>query len=290
MLSLRSFGDLNAAIAKGIHLVDPKRYDVIVGVPRSGMLPASIMATMLQLPLGDVGSIAHGFYHGRSGRIERVTGRERVLLVDDTSNKGGAMARAVALVKPHVGRVTRLAVYGPYQVADPARIIDIVFETVQGPRVFQWNLWKHKRMERWAFDFDGVFCRDPSRQENDDGRLYATFMETAPALHLPTRPIGHVVTGRLEKWRTCTEDQLARYGIEYQSLTMMPYATKAERMAVGGRGQWKAEVAGQLGVELFVESDPKQASIIARRTGLPVWCTSNATAYRDQVEMVADAA
>ncbi len=135
-------------------------------------------------------------------------------------------------------------------------------------------MWKHKRMERWAFDFDGVFCRDPTNHENDDGPRYVQFLQTAPTLFRPERPIGTIVTGRLEKYRRETEAYLARQGITYAGLVMCPYATKAERMAAGGRGSWKAEVMANLGAEFFIESDPKQARIIAQRTNRPVYCTS----------------
>ncbi len=53
---------------------------------------------------------------------------------------------------------------------------------------------------------------------------------------------------------------------------MMQFKTKAERMAHGGRGQWKAGIVKQIGAEFFIESCPKQAGIIAREAGVPVWC------------------
>jgi hypothetical protein len=58
---------------------------------------------------------------------------------------------------------------------------------------------------------------------------------------------------------------------------MTPWMTKAERMDAmkfaGGRGGWKAAKARELGVEMFIESCPKQAAIIAREAGIPVFCT-----------------
>jgi orotate phosphoribosyltransferase len=118
-----------------------------------------------------------------------------------------------------------------------------------------------------------VFCRDPSMDENDDGPRYERFLREAEPLFLPKRPVGHIITGRLEKYRGATVDWLRRHGIQFESLTMMPFATKAERMASGGRGQWKAERLKETGAEFMLESCPKQAGIIARETGLPVWCT-----------------
>jgi len=238
------------------------------------MLPASIIATHLQMPLADPIGYSKGVIYGRSGKLD-VPGR-RVLLVDDTVNKGSAMARAAALL-PRGTAVTRLCVYGPYQVEDPSRIVDIAFEDCRGPRAFGWNLWKHRRLPRWGFDFDGVLCRDNTKEENDDGPRYAKFLRDVEPLFIPQRPIGHIVTGRLERYRPETEAWLARHGIQFEALHMTPFRSKAERMSAmklaGGRGGWKARIVKDLDVEFFMESCPKQASIIAREIGIPVWCT-----------------
>jgi orotate phosphoribosyltransferase len=273
-VNLRSVADMDRAIANNLWKLDRSRFDVVVGIPRSGMIAASIVATYLQMPLATLEGYLAGIVHGRSGHPVKAS--DRILLMDDTSNKGGAMARAMAML-PKSARVTRCAVFGPYQVAEPHKIIDVWFEDCRGPRGFAWNLWKHSRLGRWAFDFDGVLCRDPTKAENDDGPRYSEFLREVEPLFLPTRPIGHIVTGRLEKYRGETEDWLGRHGIECRQLIMVPCASKAERMEAmkssGGRGAWKARIAREVGAEMFIESCPKQASIIARNAGIPVWCT-----------------
>lgn len=266
MLNVRSLADLNRAVVENLHRIDRSKFDVIVGIPRSGMIPATLIATHLQMPLADVNGYAAGIIHGPSGR--RVQGG-RILLVDDTVNKGRAMTEAVRLLRGR--KVTRLCVYGPYQT--DADVVDIAFEHCQGPRAFAWNLMKHRRLPRWGFDFDGVLCRDPTREENDDGPRYDAFIAGAEPMFLPQRPVGHIVTCRLEKYRAACEAWLARHGVQFERLHMMTYASKVERMAAGNRGGWKAGIVKELGVEMFIESCPKQARIIAREAGLPVWCT-----------------
>jgi hypothetical protein len=274
VLNVRTLADLQSAIVRNLHRVDRNAFDVVVGIPRSGMIPAALISTMWQKPLADVIGYGRGIVHGRSGTAA-APGR-RVLLVDDTVNKGGAMARAVALL-PKGTKVTRLAVFGPYQVADPLSIVDVWFEECRGPRVFAWNLWKHKRLPRWGFDMDGVLCRDCTKPENDDGPRYAEFLTNVEPLFLPQRPIGHIVTARAEKYRPETEAWLKHHGVQFEGLHMTPFHTKAERMSAmkfaGGRGGWKANIARELGVEMFIESCPKQGAIIAREAGVPVFCT-----------------
>lgn len=269
MLNVRSVADLSRIVAANLHRLDRSKYDVVVGIPRSGMIPATMIATHLQLPLADCTGYAKGIIHGRSG-LPAPCGK-RVLLVDDSCNKGRAMRRAVSLLGSKA-QVTRLAVFGPYQV-DPSSVVDITFAECRGPRAFSWNMQKHIRLPRWGFDFDGVLCRDPTKIENDDGPRYEEFLHRAEPAFVPQRPIGHIVTGRLEKYRPHSEAWLRRRGIEWAAMTMMPYATKVERMAVGGRGQWKAGIVKQLGLEFFLESNPRQAHIISREAGIPVWCT-----------------
>lgn len=273
MLSVRTLAGMNAAIAANLHRVDRNAFDCIVGIPRSGMIPASIIATHLQMPLSMPEAYTSGIVYGRSG--QRVTQGRRVLLVDDSCNKGRAMDRAVRLL-PKGTKVTRLAVFGPYQV-EPSSVCDIWFEIVHGPRAFAWNLQKHIRLPRWGFDFDGVLCRDNTKAENDDGPRYARFLSDVEPLFIPQRPIGHIITGRAEKYRGETESWLKRHGVQFEQLHMTPFHTKAERMSAmkfaGGRGAWKGRIAAEIGVELFIESCPKQSAIIAREAGIPVFCT-----------------
>lgn len=273
MLNVRSIADLNRDIAANIHRIDRGAIDAVVGIPRSGMIPATIIATLLQKPLADVGSFCAGRIVGRSGRsADAKSGR--ILLVDDTVNSGSAMTAAIARVKSsgHTSKITACAVYGPYKGTPTP--CGLAFAECQGPRAFQWNMWRHVRLGRWACDMDGVLCRDPDKAENDDGERYLRFMETAEPRFLPTRPIGHIVTCRLEKYRAATEAWLARHNVVFGALHMMTFGSKAERMKAGGRAEWKAGIVGELGVEFFIESSSGQASKIARMTGLPVWCTA----------------
>lgn len=283
-INFRTIADMDRAIATNLWKLDRHSFDVVVAIPRSGVAPAGIVSTYLQKPFATIEGLLAGQIYGRSGRSV-ITGK-RILLVDDTSNKGGAMRKAVTRIRsvdPSI-EITRCAVFGPYQVPDPSEIIDVWFEDCPGPRGFAWNLWKHTRMPRWGFDIDGVFCRDPSKAENDDGDGYRAFLRDVEPLFLPLRPIGHVITSRLEKFRPETEEWLHRHGIEYLQLHMLDLPSKAARMREmktrpGGRGGWKAEICRAVGVEMMIESCPKQARIISREARIPVFCTGTMSTF-----------
>lgn len=270
---VKSVADLDAAIVANLHRIPD--VDAIVGIPRSGMLAASSLALHMQKPLADIEGFGRGEVFRRSQSMAH--GVKRVLLFDDTVLTGKAMDRSVRRLRqlcPDVAIVRAAVFSAPHTPPDS---VDLALEVCPTPRAFAWNMWKHKRLPRWCFDLDGVFCPDPSKGENDDGPRYLEFIRSAPPLFRPRRPIGWIVTARLEKYRTETEAWLRRHGITFAGLVMMDLPDKAARMEAGNRAGFKARAYRELGPkygELFVESNPRQAAKIAAMTGKPVWCTT----------------
>lgn len=282
---VKSVADMNAAIVANLHRV-PRDIDAVVGIPRSGMLAASALALHLQKPLADVEGFGRGQVYKRSRALAK--GVRRILLCDDTVLYGTAMAAAVKRVHEFQPKamIVRMAVYDSPSTPDGA--VDLACERVPGPRAFAWNLWKHKRMPRWCFDFDGVLCRDPNRSERSDPAKYLRFIRTVEPRFCPTRPIGWIVTGRMETYRAETEAWLKRHGIEYLGLSMLPVPPDGERP---NRAGFKARIYQELGTkyaELFIESDPRQAVKIAALTGKAVWCVDNQAFYPAAVPVVDD--
>lgn len=55
-----TLNDLSNTIRTNIYKI-PRNIDFIIGVPRSGMIPASIIASFLNVPLIDVNSFVNNF-------------------------------------------------------------------------------------------------------------------------------------------------------------------------------------------------------------------------------------
>jgi len=66
-MNYRSINDLNNTILKQLHLI-PRDIDLVVGVPRSGMLPANLLALYLNLPYTDIHSFMKGFIYKSGAR------------------------------------------------------------------------------------------------------------------------------------------------------------------------------------------------------------------------------
>lgn len=273
-MEYRSFADLSETIFLNAFKI-PADVDLVVGIPRSGLLAANLVALTLNLPLIDL----EGFLAGRGpefGRTVRATmkvsaegKRQTVLIVDDSILSGESMrdVRArVALERPDAD-----AIYcAIYDAGRRHPEIDLSFETVTHPRMFQWNLMRHNRLGNACFDIDGVLCHDPNKSQNDDGDRYVEFLLTARPLLIPRVRIKHLVTSRLERYRAETEQWLKGRGIEYERLWMLDLPSAEERRRQGAHSTFKAEIYRDSGACIFVESEDRQAQEIASLSGLPV--------------------
>lgn len=256
--------------------------DLIVGIPRSGMIPAYLIGLYLNRAVTDIdtflanGAASHGTTRKLSTPLAQLHDARHVLLVDDSMATGSSMQAALDRVRASSfgGKVsTCAAIVTPSQ----HRSVDVAFLTVPHPRVFEWNAFHHTCVENACFDLDGVLCVDPTERDNDDGERYELFVKTARPLFQPTQRIGHIVSARLEKYRRLTEEWLEAHGIRYGALHLVDLPNKEERIRQGAHCAHKIRVYKQTGAALFYESDPGQAREIARGAGKPVLCVGDMT-------------
>ena len=281
-MEYRSIHDLNLAIGSNLHRI-PKDADLIVGVPRSGLLAANMLALHLNLPLADL----DGFLEGRVLSVGKARGwsvkpaaaadrPRKVIVLDDSLWSGNELEHVRKKIVERVPDAeVRIGVV--YCNPDKLDLPDFYLESCPMPRIFEWNLMHHSMLKNACFDIDGVLCRDPTEEENDDGDRYRAFLASAETLFIPTVEIGWLVTSRLEKYRKETEAWLEQHQVRYRELRMLDLPSKAMRIALGSHGAFKAQVYRETGAELFVESNRHQAVQIARLTGKHVFCVDNRT-------------
>lgn len=279
MTIIKSVSDLNREIVSNLHIIRKLKVDGIVGIPRSGMIPASLISTHLQLPLTDVHGLLNNNFNHKSNSFKTIDGTKKIkiLLVDDTINTGRAMNDAVSLIKSNFSNIeiVRFAVWKS-EKTNP-HDIDLVCSTCDNPRAFQWNLWNHNSSKNWASDLDGVICRNPTKHENDRGPNLEYFYKTADPLFLYQKPIKYIITARLEKYRSVTEDWLSRHNIKYHQLIM-------KNNIKANHWEYKKDfLVSQTDISLYIESDVKQAKKIASNCLTPVWCVDNQTYYRKNI-------
>jgi len=159
-----------------------------------------------------------------------------------------------------------------YVTASGTKYVDYWYEILDPPRIFEWNVLHHSILQNSCVDIDGVLCRDPTPEENDDGEKYRKFIQTVEPNFIPTVEIGWIVSSRLEKYRKETEQWLKKHGIKYKELVLLDLPDSETRARLRAHAKHKAEVYRKTGADLFIESSRNEALEIARLSGKPVLC------------------
>lgn len=276
LVNYRSLTDLNKIIVENLPRF-PRDIDLVVGIPRSGLLAANLLALHLNLPLTDLEGFINGHVFSGGSRQKRTDITltrprfRKVLVIDDSVGSGATMGQTRQTVAQSA--VQAEVLYGCVFITSEAKnAVDLYFEICPGPRVFEWNIMHSWILETACVDIDGVLCRDPTEEENDDGAKYEHFVSTVQPLIIPTVRIGHLVTCRLEKFRRPTEQWLASHGFQYNKLIMMDLPDKSARIKAGNHAAYKAHFYQKTDSVLFIESSLEQARAIAQLTGKNVFC------------------
>ena len=261
-------------------------FDAICGVPRSGLLPATILATVrntrlvpLNMLLTDpANAIANSPLRNWNQGSKKPAGN-RLLVVDDTASNGitlKGIQASLAQTKHDLD-----IEYGVvYATKESSKFVNHFRCQLPQPRLFEWNWFRHNaHMYLGCCDMDGVLCEDwKSRQEQNEDPEFVSHVLNAKPLWLPPVELTAVVTSRIERYRAETESWLHRHGVKFQHLIMHPAKTPGERRVAGDHAQRKAEAYMRFGrSHLFVESDIHQARTIFQLTGKTVLCTDTMT-------------
>jgi uncharacterized HAD superfamily protein/hypoxanthine phosphoribosyltransferase len=274
-MNYRNITDLNNIILKRLNII-PRDFDLIVGVPRSGMLPANLLSLYLNKPYTDIHSFLNGHIYKAGARSQffNISEFKKILVVDDSIASGSAMLEVKESLK-HLESKFDIKYCAVYVILGKEKMVDYFFEIVPLPRYFQWNILNHTTLEKACFDIDGVLCADPLPEQNDDGPKYIDFILNASPLFIPGSKIGTIVTSRLEKYRKETETWLQDNNIKYNNLVMLDLPNMEARQRANNNGDHKAKAYMSKPYVLFVESERNQALEINRLSKKPVLCTEN---------------
>jgi hypothetical protein len=142
----------------------PEDTAAVVGVARSGMLPASLLACHLHRPLYSVG--ADGLRDcGRGTRLRGALPLGPIVLIDDTVYNGFQMRQREQLVRQHFGKqpIIRCAVYSTPQGAGA---VDLIAALLPPPHYLEWNLANSGYLATTAWDLDGIIVTNHTSMSN----------------------------------------------------------------------------------------------------------------------------
>lgn len=249
-------------------------FDLVAAIPRSGLLPGSLMAYRRHVPLWAVSRQRGAVEVGHGGRLEdrRSGAIRRVLLVDDTVALGREMAACAPIAAEAWpgAEILRVAIYAH---PEGLHAVDRLAAVYPGKHFLAWNWANAGHGEAMAFDFDGILCEDCRPEDDDDGPRYRAFLETAGPVDLPRRrPVHTIVTARHARYEAETRAWLARWGVAVEHLVMRDWPIDPGMPWHEQVGRWKAWHFRRGGLPLFAESCPLQAGVINRQTGKAVLC------------------
>jgi len=255
-----------------------KPHDLVVAIPRSGLIPGCIISELWGKPLTTPDMVAKDkpevLSYGRrlQGGLPSIGS---ILVIDDSFNHGNELDKCKEKLKsvPKGIHITYAAVYG--RKNDKGCLC---YKLVPQPRQFEWNWLHHESIEATCFDMDGVLCVKPTHMENDYGDNYEVFLKFTKPKFIPQVAIPAIITGRLEKYRPQTEAWLDKHNVNYKELIMRkdpgtPHAEhKANHLKLDRLKHCK-----------FVEDEPAQAKAIANLADRPVICVSEMKVYNKEV-------
>ena len=285
-MNYQSYDDLANCIRGNVWKI-PTNADVVVGIPRSGMIPALMIAELLNRRCADLDAFCEGrmMSYGTRGGLMRSGRSGKVVVIDDVVNSGKSLDKVRERLAPLAGQYD--IKYGcVYVESEKAKgMVDFWMEDISQPVktafIKEWNvmhLFKNGMMHS-MWDLDGLVCKDPPCDR--DTEAYEAYLPNAIPMVMPTNKIGAFVTYRLEKYRAVTEEWLRNQGIEYGQLMMFPSMDRRERNLRQSSSQYKAErYADAPWAQLFYESSKRQAEEIHYLTGKPVWCYENGMVYK----------
>ena len=261
----------------------PRELSLVIGIPRSGMIPAAHIATSMNLPLLTLSEFTNDLHLSKYNFTLRAfykSNQNHILVVDDTTNTGQRMTSAIKLINSKFSNL-QITTFSVCAALNSQFKPDILLEISRTPRIFAWNMFNHHELtQTLSVDLDGVLCLDPTPEQNDDGLAYNFFINHAKPEIAPMFPVAAVITGRLEKYRSSTERWLRNNHVEYGQLFMndAPDAkfrqTKRYQLAsleFDQISEFKSRVISSIKSPFFVESNLNQAKNIHNLTGVPCY-------------------
>lgn len=274
-MNYRSVADLNDDIVAWSHQLSGK-VDVIVGIPRSGLLVANLLSLHLNLPMTDV----DGFLENRliaTGQrlavpVSFLAGpdRRRVLVVDDSVWSGTQMAQVRKRIAA-AGRRHAVSFGAVYVVPTAAGLVDFFFRKLAVPRAFEWNILHHPALAHGCAAIEGVLWpAEVTSLGATADEAERTLAAVSPTF-LPTRPIGRLIATQPEAARRPIEDWLRRHAIPHETLCLVPPADPRLGRDDGDVAADKARLYRRGAAWICIEGSRRRAILLARAAGRPVY-------------------
>lgn len=250
----------------------PNNYDCVIGIPRSGLWVASVLALKFGKPL----STPNAFMQGevwQSLHVKRQDVRS-ILLVEDDVIYGKQILKAKQQLEQFDSSL-RIDTASLFATSKGRKLIDYCYQIRNPPLLYEWVLLTNMaELGKLAVDMDGVLCEECPVGYDADEEKYAKWLETAKPYMIPQYPVEAVVTSRLEKYRVQTEIWLQKHNVKYNVLCMLQLPSKQDR-TLENIIEHKVKVLNVVKPFWYWESNMVEAEAIKSKAHLPTLCVGN---------------
>lgn len=249
--------------------------DAVIGIPRSGMLVASIIATKLGKPLVNFDEFIRYSRHNPPHSYKTM---KNVFVVDENINTGKSMHRVLRLIAKNrdlkkftIITGSLLYISGDNETAIKASV-DTYYKPIRPPFLFEWSLVDIHQANnlKICFDLDGVLCENCSPEVDADEVKYRNWLSTVTPYLIPHYTIDSIISNRLEKYRKLTEEWLHRNNIKYRKLILWNIDSKTKRG--NNFSKRKIDILNKIKPDIFFESSIQETMDIYIHTNIPVLC------------------
>lgn len=263
----------------------------VIGIPVSGMIPASILSRMLCVPLYSFDHREGVVSVGDGRRSRSVSQKEGVyVVVDDTVYAGGEMKKA----RQALQKMDLKCIYAVVYTRDP-RVVDIYSIHAPGSIILEWNIFNSGTLAGRTVmpeckggictDFDGVICEEPPVNDLRQPDEFQWWLANARPQYLPRKhEVPLIVSFRIEPWRAVTEAWMARWGVRTRKLVLHPSDSIQARNRTHNVAKHKGELFRDSSCGLMFESDERQARIIAEVSNKPVIVPTTGEIFRSKIK------
>lgn len=284
---------------KLIQYVEPNTIGII-GVPRSGMIPASIVATHTNLPLFNISKSRGIVYTGGGFRENYLKYNDiygHYLLVDDSVCSGNQIIEIKKMIellnRNNIKKgLPEIEVRYSVVYASSPDFVDYYSVVHNKIHIFEWNIFNNFCIEGitpikclsggCCLDWDGILNSDCDfkHTSNNEEDVVNWIKTVKPHRWLPRlSKVPAIISFRLEKHRRYCLDWLEKWGIECNLLKLHPANTFEERDRNFDVAGYKGKFFKDSDYSLFFESCPVQSQIIANVACKPVCCPTNGKFY-----------
>lgn len=264
----RSVSDMCNRVTESLGTL-PQDLDMVVGIPRSGLIAATLITLYRNLPMTDL----DGLFEGRmikSGRrsIEQINSEGRkckALVVDDSVGAGTQIRAARERLKSLEDRF-EFVFAAVYVSEEGASLVDLPMEVCPQPRCFQWNVMNHYLMQRACVDVLALLRSDVAGEAVRQSRFPDLFEQTP--FFKPKYKLGSLVVPAEPSQREQVESWMDSHGLSCEHLVL---AGKSWQMYAKARRVAQRERS----VRMAFVFERNEARRSAEAAGVPVFSSQS---------------